>query len=470
MEANGKLKNMIVSGRAMFSDARRFVGEELWDINLSTLPRMRQFLFSTLRVCQMIVKGFIGDRCGLQASALTYFTLMALVPVLALMLSVSKGFRAQDRLLSSVGVEFDTAAREFIILPDSRLAELPEEMVGIIKEVFLAVENTNFSTVGIIGIVLLFWTVVKMMGRIETTFNIIWGAPKSRTIIRKFADYISVLVTFPIMLLLATSANAALRSGKLSLFLEGKLGPLFWVYQKGLGLTSVVFVVLGFALLYMFMPNTKVRAFPSLIGGLIGGLLFIAWQWFYFTVQIGAAKQNPIYGTFAAIPLFLIFTQVGWLLVLFGAEVAFALQNFKTYHLETSPRTLSFATQQMLGMLFVVEICREFQAGRQWNAVAYSSSHNIPTRISSAVLERLASAGVVLKLNGGRGETYVPGRDLATLTIAHVQHALRGEALKNVEQILKTKCPEIHDRIRKLEENIADDLGKSDFSKLLANA
>lgn len=449
------------------TDARAFIRDELWDVNLAALPRMRKLVVSTVRVVHMVVKGFVVDRCGLHASALTYFTLMALVPVLALMLSVSKGFRAQDRLLAAAGLEFDAPAQELIVLPDSKLAELPKEMLRIVQEVFLAVENTNFSTLGIVGMALLFWSAVKMVGRIETTFNAIWGVQKARTLVRKFADYISVLVTFPILLLLATSANAALKSGKLTMLLEERLGPFFWVYQRGLGLSSIVFIILGFTVLYMFMPNTRVRTFPSIIGGAFAGILFLGWQWFYFTVQIGAAKKNPIYGTFAAIPLFLVFVQVGWVLVLFGAEVAFALQNYRTYHLETSPKTLSFATQERLGMLYCFEICREFRLGRKWNATEYSSSHNIPSRITTTVLDRLVDSGVILRVNNGKNDGYVPARDLATLTFDKVERALRGESLKNVERALSENCPEIYRRIVEVESSIEQELEGTAFAEVV---
>lgn len=456
----GKVKKTV-------TDGHKFLNEDLWDVNLNILPGTRRFLLSVLRVMHMVVKGFITNRSGVQASAMTYFTLMAMVPVLALMLSVSKGFRVQDRLLETVGIQFDTATREVVVAPGGALSELPQAMVKVIKDVFLAVENTNFSTLGIVGIALLFWSVVKMMGRIEAIFNIIWGVGKSRTIIRKFSDYISVLVTFPILLLLATSASAALRSEGLNTLLRARLGPLFWVYERGLGLSSVFFVVLGFSLLYMFMPNTKVKLLPAFIGGLIGGICFISWQWFYFTVQIGAAKQNPIYGTFAAIPLFLIFVQIGWLLVLFGAEVGFAVQNYKTYNIESSPNTMSFATQQLLGLLIITEVARAFHKGCQWNPVDYSSSHNIPARITAIVLDRLVDGNVLIAVEGDKKErSYVPAKDLGTLTVADVRAALSGAPLKNIRLTLEAACPSICERIDKLEKRIYDDLGDSTMAEV----
>lgn len=453
---------MITKIKKTVARIHTFFNEDLWDVNLNILPGTRRFLLSVLRVVHMVVKGFVTNRSGVQASAMTYFTLMAMVPVLALMLSVSKGFRVQDRLLETVGIQFYPATREVVVAPDGPLSELPKPLTKIIKDVFLAVEDTNFSTLGIVGIALLFWSVVKMMGRIEAIFNTIWGAGKSRTIIRKFSDYISVLVTFPILLLLATSASAALQSEGLNTLLRERLGHVFWVYERGLGLTSIFFIILGFSLLYMFMPNTKVKLFPAFVGGLIGGICFVAWQWFYFTVQIGAAKQNPIYGTFAAIPLFLIFVQIGWLLVLFGAEVGFAVQNYKTYHIESSPNTLSFATQQLLGLLIITEVARAFHKGSQWNAVDYSSSHNIPARVTAVVLDRLVDGNVLIAVEGEKKErTYVPAKDLGSLTVGDVRNALSGSPLKNIRRTLEESCPSICTRIDKLEEQIYDDLGES---------
>ncbi len=462
-----KTRAMLNAMTTAYGDARRFFQDELWDVNLATLPRMRKLLFAGVRVVHMVVKGFAVDLCNLQASALTYFTLMAMVPVLALMFSVSKGLRVQDRLMGTAGLQFDPTLGEILVSPESKLAALPAEFIHGIESVLTMVENTNFSTLGLIGVVLLFWAVVKMMGRIETTFNIIWGVRKSRTLIRKFADYISVLVTFPIMLLLATSANAALNSERLTSLLQLRLGPLFWVYQRGLGLTSVVFVVLGFSLLYMFMPNTKVNVFPAALGGLLTGLLFLAWQWFYFTVQVGAAKNNPIYGTFAAIPLFLVYVQVCWLLVLFGAEVSFALQNYRTYQLESSPKTLAFATQQLLGVLFVQEICREFHAGRTWNASRFAVDHNIPSRLASTVLASLVEHAVIVKVEG-KTDHYVPGRDTSLLTLAHVRLALRGEPLRNVSKALAERCPKLEARLQELETATQAAMADQPFAQFVA--
>jgi membrane protein len=453
--------------RNTLADARNFFHEELWDLDLKTLPRMKKFGVSLVRVFGIVIKGFATDKCTLQASALTYFTLMSLVPVLALTFSVSKGFGAQNRLMAIIGLERAAETGEYIVVAGSKLAELPEQAALVATVLFKAVDNTNFGALGTIGVGLLFWTVIKVMGKIENSFNVIWGVHEARSLIRKFSDYISVLIMVPIMMLMATSANALLSSERVTTTLQGKLGPFFWIYEKGLGFTGVFMLVVAFSCLYMFMPNTRIRVFPAFLGAMVGGGLWYLSQWGYFALQVGLAKNNAIYGTFAAFPFFLFWVYLSWVIVLFGAEVAFAVQNFETYMLEQGAAKATFATRQVLGMLLVHEVARDFYRGdRRWSLGTFCKDHNIPIRLASSVLGELTDADILLH-TGERELHYVPAKDLGQLTLGDVEEALRGDPDRNVRAVASHESKFLQDALAAHMQMFTDALGNTSFREMI---
>ena len=321
--------------QSLVGEARTFVEDRVWDWDLDALSRAKRSLVTLCRICVIVVRGFVADNCALQASALTYITLMSMVPVLALMLSVSKGLGAQERLMQVVGLERAKDTLEIVVIPGSRLSELPAEMERVAQTLFVYVENTNFTTLGTIGLLLLVWTVLQTMGQIERSFNLIWGVKEHRTLLRRFSDYISVLVLVPILILGATSANAVLSSENVLGILARLSGPLFFLIEHLIRLTGVAGILVAFFLLYLFMPNTKVKIVPAIVAGLVGGILWYVSQRVYIEGQMGLTRLNTIYGTFAAIPFFLMWLYVSWVLVLFGAEVGFAVQHHHTYILES---------------------------------------------------------------------------------------------------------------------------------------
>jgi membrane protein len=358
---------------------------------------------------------------------------------------------------------------EYDVVPGSKLAELPAEAAQAAKMILKAVDNPSFGTIGAVGLTLLFWTVVKVMGKIENSFNTIWGVQEGRTLLRKFADYISVLIMVPILMLVATSVNALLSSERVTDLLQARLGPFFWVYDQALGLTSLLILFLAFTFLYMFMPNTRVRFLPALAGAVIGGCLWYFTQYGYFSLQVGLAKKNAIYGTLAAVPFFLFWVYLNWLIVLIGAEVAFAFQNFDTYPLEQMAMQASFSTRQVLAMLIVHEACQDFRESKErWNPEAFSRKHGIPIRLISSVLTDLVDEKILVR-TGERDFRYLPAKDLDLLTLRDVERAIRGEPSPPVQEAARQESPFLYDAIEKHFEVFTDTLAKTSFREMLAN-
>ena len=235
--------------RTAIADAKLFVNQKLWDRDLAALPRVKRLAFSSCRIITIVIKGFISDRCALQASALTYISLMSMVPVLALMLSLSKGFGAQEMLMETIGIRrIGTVASStngpaangdvqnapqaaqappadplgegsgddmgacFEVIEGSKLSELPPQAAKVVQVIFAYVDNTNFKRLGVVGLLFLLVSVLKAAGKVEQSFNLIWGIHESRSVYRKFSDYLSVLIVVPVLMLGATSVNTALSS------------------------------------------------------------------------------------------------------------------------------------------------------------------------------------------------------------------------------------------------------------------
>lgn len=394
-----------------FQKAKKFVVDDVWEIDFNALSFLKRFSFGFVKVCFIVVRGFSRDNCPLHASALTYITLMSMVPLIAMMFSVAKGFGGGDRLQSLI---------------QEQTSQLPENVTAVLNNMMGYVENTNFGVLGAVGVLLLFYTVIAMMGKIESSFNSIWGIQSHRTFFRKFSDYISVLLVVPLLMLAATSINASLSTNSFILFLQDKV-PLFAdIYEAAAQFTGIVFVWIAFTLVFMFMPNTQVRILSALTGGIVAGTLWQWLQWAYIHLQVGVAKYNAIYGTFASIPIFLAWLYLCWLIVLFGCEVAFAIQNYRTYEEEGASLKTNQSTREALALTMLIDLAQKFERGQgAWSLTQFAYDHHIPIRLSRDIFHQLSDEKLVL-IAEGKNSSFMPGLPLEKIKVKDVYAALRG--------------------------------------------
>lgn len=442
--------------------ARRFLADDLWDLDVVLLSGPRRVLFSLCRIATIVSRGFVTDNCSLQASALTYITLMSMIPVLALMFSFSKGMGMQNRLIELIGmqrteiveqvdghekkrIEFRVAAPGS---PEARaagsgpfaLAELPDPLQKVVTTVFSYVENTSFGALGVVGSLLLLWGAVQAMIKLEETFNLIWGARTPRSLFRRCTEYFFVLALMPVLLVVVTSVNAALSAPAVIDRIGLWFGPLAGLYTGILRLFGVTVIVGAFTFLFKFMPNTEVKTLPALLAGLVGGALWYATQWAYITFQIGVTNYNAIYGTFAAVPFFLAWLYTNWTIVLLGGEFSFAVQNYRTYILGGSAAAASPASQVALGVVLTYETCRAFLAGEHaWRLAEFARIHAIPVRLLANVAATLVEQGILIPVEqgGDRERYYVPGKPPELLTLADVERAVRADNKQYTGQLLR---------------------------------
>ncbi len=367
----------------------RFLSVGIWDIEVSTLSRARRLGVRALRILALVLRGFSENACPLHAAFLTYSTLMAIVPLLALALALLRGLGAGDwaehRLLDA-------------------MAAMPEQVREIVVHLFAYVHNTNFATLGGIGLLLLLWAAVQVLGCVEMSFNRVWGVTVPRRLLRKFSDYLSIVMVVPILLVAATTFSAALNHPALIGLLQTYLGFALPLYTRALALLPLAAVWLAFIFLYKLMPNTRVRTGPAVVSGILGGSLWMAWQWCYLALQVGIGRYNAIYGTLASVPIFLFWLYLSWWIVLLGAEIGFALQNHATYKMEQAAHGASAQSRIMLALSVMSHAAQAMMINvPPFEAAAYAGAHRVPVRLLHEVVGSLVRAGLLAETAEGDG-------------------------------------------------------------------
>ncbi len=530
-----KGKSKLQSLTNLYEDGKRFMLEELWTRDTSTLSAMKRFLFSLCRIIMIVARGFKEDNCSLQASALTYITLVSLVPMLAIMFSFSKGLGMQSKILEDIGLaRHEIVAEDGMVSWEYRIAEykpteepfqaedksedvskdgdakdspqaeppketaaeetaptaeekpeknhsrteadallaqrLPPPMQQALIKIFEYVDHTSFAALGLIGSIMLLFSVIGSMSKLENSFNQIWGVKKPRNFMRKCSEYLVVLILVPIIFIVMTSLNTVLLSNGFVLYLKAHFGQIAMIIRFIVRFIGYIFVLLGFGFFYMFMPNTKVKGFPGIIAGLISGLLWFGVQWAYLHLQVGLTRFNSIYGTFAVLPFFLAWLYANWSIILLGAEISFAIQNHRTIHIEKASEDASTGICVVLGQLLLYEACKSFKEGKgPWSPTEFGMEKNIPTRIIRHVVDVLSKAGILLRIQAdeAQSEMFLPGRDISTLSPADVEEAFRGNQSLNTKLYLHALPRTLRERYQQIYENYTSSLSAMTFDKLV---
>jgi len=404
-----------------------FIQVDIWRIRLADLPFGKSFLIRQLRIVILAIRGYDEDRCLLRASSLTFYTLLSIVPIVAMFFGVAKGFGFERRLQAEL---FD------------RFPGQEEVLSQIISFSNSLLEQTQGGLIAGIGLLVLFWSVLKVLGHIEMALNDIWGIEESRSWGRKFSDYFSIMLISPILVLMSGSVTVFITTQVAQITqrvaLLGIFSPLISILLK---LIPYVLIWILFTILYIIMPNTKVNFKAGLLGGVVAGTLYQIAQWAYISFQIGAAKYNAIYGSFAALPLFLMWLQISWWIVLFGAELSFANQNVDTYEYEPDSLKVSPGFKRLLALQIAHLLIKKFENGdRPLTDSQISARLEMPIRLVHSVLFDLAESGLAseIKTKSDKEFAYQPARDINKMTIQYVLEALDQKGTADIP-VAKTK-------------------------------
>jgi len=417
-----------------FKRGRTFFEEDLWLMEAEELSRPRALLLRQSRVVIAAFQGFFADRCMLRASALTFTTLLSIVPLLALMFALLKGFGVQNTL-------------EPLILKN--LAPGTEEVVA---EIIHYIDNTNVARLGVVGLTALVLTVLTLLSNIEKSFNYIWGVDETRPLLRRFSDYFSVVTIGPIFVLAAISMTSSLASNDLIAHLRENsyLGPLVPLLFKSI---PFVGMWITFTALYIFMPNTRVTYSAALVGGILGGTLWQLAQWGYVHFLVGVGRYNAIYGTMAALPIFMVWLYLSWMIVLLGLEVSYAWQNLRRAASDIRGPEVNFASRELVSLTAMLVIAENFYRGEKpWDLTRIAAHLNLPPRLAQDILRHLTRLGFLSEVRDGRngGPAYQPGCALDTLTVHGLLQGLKADGARYTRL---RKTPE-RELVREIEETI----------------
>ncbi len=405
----------------MVSKIINFIKTDIWRIRLEDLPRTKSFFIKQLRIVLLASRGFKEHKCRFRASALTLYSLLSVVPIVALAFGIAKGF-GSDKLLEKELLE--------------KFPGQKEVLMQVVNFAHSLLEETKGGLIAGIGVAVLFFIVVKLLSNIEYSFNDIWGIKEQRSIGRKLSDYLSIMLICPFLVIMSSSITVFI-STQIAHITErfaflGVFSPFIFFMLKLLPFCMIWGV---FAFIYIFMPNTKVNFKSGLIAGMIAAAGYQVIQFAYINFQVGVAHYNAIYGSFAALPLFLIWLQISWLIVLFGAEISFTLQNVNKYEFETDCLRVSSSFKKLLSLQTAHLLIKNFSNGHKpLTAIQISHTLEIPISLVSQILYELVESGIVFESRSEENKefAYQPARTINVLTIKYIIDALEQRGVDNI--------------------------------------
>lgn len=390
--------------RHQWQQVRSFWRNELWQLDPSTLPTRSALLLRGLRVLDLVGRGIRQNDLRVNASGLTYMTLMALVPMVAIAIWIFKalGFHTQ-----------------FLEQAKSYLVELPPHFQTFFDGTLTMVEQTNFAQLGIVGATILVLTAFGLLGKMESAINKIWGITKLRSVLRRWTNYLGFIILVPILVFAAFSIAIPVNPFT---SLQGKLGTFIAVW-------------ISFGFIYAKLPNTQVRMLASTSAGFVAAMLWLGWLWIFILVQPGVTRYNIIYGTLSFLPVFLAWLYISWMIVLLGGEIAFAIQREKSFQLHREGGRISLATQMAVALAIMLRASKAFKGDEPlFELNAFSHEHQIPYRFLQETLDRLTAGGLLVRSEGEDAQ-YVLAKSPTLISVQHIVDLFlnRGRNLVDLE-------------------------------------
>lgn len=433
-----------------------FLNKDIWLIEVRNYP-YKGWYFNLLRVLIVAVKGYQQDNCAMRAASLTYFSLLSVVPVLGLAFGIAKGFGFETDLKQVLSENLQVLEQQMLEEPGK-----PSEGINPSEETFLdrlsvmadgIIENTKGGLVAGTGLIFLFYIIIQLLHNVEDALNEIWNIKKHRPLIRKLSDYITITLVGPILIFLSSSITVFIRSQIRSLAEDAQLSdiidPVLSVFIQFIPYTLIWALL---TLTYLILPNTKVRFRSALIAGILAGTLYQLTQWGYITFQVGVARYGAIYGTFAAVPLFMIWLQVSWLIFLYGAEISYAIQNTRGFKAKKEHPELDTYHKKLICLMLTYEIVKRFENGTlAGTAEEFSRKLHIPLYYTKSMLNILLQQKIINELSDANEVRYQPARDINQFTLAYLIENIEHYGEKEVpamETPLKTNLKDVLDHFQ----------------------
>lgn len=401
-----------------------------------------------VRIFLIMYQEFFRTHLAIRASALTFSIILSLIPILALSTSILKGLGsdqqlklaairiieqleppppAEEQLSSGLDRAGDESAPPEVTTPAAprNQAARTAYLHNAVDLIFRYVNHTNFAALGIVGVVGLIAVVILVLSTVEDAMNAIWHTHRGRSFFRKVMDYLALLILLPLSLNIALAAEAILASKKIMTQVS-VIVPTAWVAAFFINFIPFVFIVITLMIMYLFFPQVKVKTGAAMIGALFASLFWFLFQKIYIALQVGVASYNAIYGSFASVPLFLIWLQIGWTFILLGASLAHAIQHHRQYN----PLTTTLSPQRRLQLAFdILQIVYDRFANRRPTPISLLDEQFSTTRSSDlkAITALLTSGGLLIASESvSQEETLLPVTSADQLRASEVVQLVLG--------------------------------------------
>ena len=397
--------------------------EQVMETELDELTRFKRWFHSALKIVVMVWQDFFQNLVKLQAMALAFKTLLSLAPLLAVLFAILKAFGVHNRMEPALA---------------QALAPLGEKGRDITAYLIGFVDKMSAGALGTVGLVTLFITVLSLMDTIEESFNHIWRVRAARTLTRKFSDYLSAILVGPVLVFAAVTITATLQNSAIvrALLALEALGKLLLILLQ---LVPYVTLCGAFTFVYVFIPNTRVRLRSAAVGGLIAAILWQSVGWGFARFVVSSTQYYAVYSSFAILLLFLIWLHIGWVIVLLGAQVAYAHQHINFFQGDRQYLAQSPAGREKLALHTLHLVGRNFYYGLDPITVTVLSTQlKVPAANVKEFLEMFAESRLVLPVNDG--ETYVLARDPETIQIKAILDCVRNSGKK--AKVAEDRSPE----------------------------
>jgi len=398
-----------------------FLRYDIWKITELELSKSRRFFYRLVKTIILAIRGFIQDDLNIRASALTYSILFAIIPLIALITAIGKGFGVEKMIESA--------------LDDSFIGQedLTSTVMGFVQRYLETAQRGFFIGA---GIVILFWSVMNFFRQVEKAFNSIWQVKESRAFIRQFTTYFSGILIIPLLIVFSGGLSIYVSSAVKQSYVYEVLTPLL---RFGFKFIPYFINWIVFTVMYIVIPNTRVRFKNGLIAGIVAGSAFQAFQMLYIDGQVYLSRYNIIYGSFAAIPLLLLWIQISCLIVLLGAEISYASQNIHFFEYELESKNISTRYKNFLTLFITHVMVKQFEEQKPpLSADSIAQRYRIPIQLVNRVILKLVNVSVLIEVNNEKSKmkTYLPGIDINQLTVNMLFSKLENHG---AEQFLSNK-------------------------------
>ena len=386
---------------------------DIWQVQREDISPLRYLLYEVIKKVLLAVEYFTTKRMMDSAAALTYSTLLAIVPIMAVVFAIARGFGYNKYI--------ETWFREAL----SSQPQVAEAIIGFVNSYLVHTKSGIFLG---IGLLFMLWTVIMLISNIEKAFNDIWQVSTPRSIFRTITDYMAMFLLAPIIIVVTSGISIMMATFANGIGETLIVGPTLRFFLR---LLPYIIMSGVFIALYVFMPNTKVKIKSAIIPGILAGVAMQGLQLVYIHSQIWVTGYNAIYGSFAALPLFMLWVQISWTICLFGAELAYTNQNLEKFAFRASTDDLSHRYRLLLSAYLMTLICRRFEEGKKpYTALELKLETNIPIRITHDLLENLTRVHLLSEMTNdekGTEAVYQPAESTARLSVGMMIDRLEAE-------------------------------------------